>query len=57
VIDTSNRYGLAVPFLVHYYGTQNQVELSRRQELEWHCIGRNVVAPGHPYLLFKCKGS
>lgn len=45
------------PFRINYYGTQDQAELNRRQELEWHCIGRNVVAPGHPYLLFKGKGS
>lgn len=45
------------PFKINYFGTQDQVELSRKQELEWHCIGRNVVAPGHPFLLFKCKGS
>lgn len=45
------------PFSIAYYGPQTDAELSRKQELEWHCIGRNVVAPGHPYLLFKCKGS
>jgi len=45
------------PFRINYFGTQDQAELSRRQEVEWHCIGRNVVAPGHPYLLSKCKGA
>jgi hypothetical protein len=44
-------------FRVNFYGVMDQVELGRKQELEWQCSGRNVVAPGHPYLLFKCKGS
>jgi phage major head subunit gpT-like protein len=50
-------YSLREPYKINYYGTQDQVELDRKQELEWHCIGRNTVAPGHPYLLFKCKAS
>ncbi len=50
-------YGQREPFTINYYGTQDQVELSRKQELEWHCIGRNVVAPGHPYLLIKVKAA
>lgn len=45
------------PFRINYYGPQDQVMLNRSNELEWHCRGRNVVASGHPYLLFKCKGS
>jgi hypothetical protein len=40
-------------YRINYYGTVDQAELSRRQELEWHCHGRNSVSPGHPYLLFK----
>ena len=44
-------------YKINYYGTVDQAVLSRAQELEWHCQGRNVVSPGHPYLLFKCKGS
>jgi phage major head subunit gpT-like protein len=50
-------YGLREPFRINYYGVQDQVQLDRMQELEWHCLGRNVCRPGHPYLLFKCKGS
>lgn len=45
------------PFKINYYGVTDQVELSRRQELEWHNHGRNVMSPGHPYLIIKCKGS
>lgn len=45
------------PFAINYYGTVDQAVLGRAQELEWQCHGRNVVSPGHPYLLFKCKGS
>lgn len=45
------------PFAINYYGTVDQAQLGRAQELEWQCQGRNSVAPGHPYLLFKCKGS
>lgn len=45
------------PFAINYYGTLDQAQLGRANELEWHCRGRNVVSPGHPYLLFKCKGA
>lgn len=45
------------PFAINYYGTVDQAVLGRANELEWQCRGRNVVSPGHPYLLFKCKGA
>jgi hypothetical protein len=45
------------PYRINYYGTVDQASLGRSQELEWQCHGRNVVSAGHPYLLFKCKGS
>jgi phage major head subunit gpT-like protein len=50
------------PFSITYYtgkggGTGVDAILDRARELEWHCHGRNVLGPGHPYLLFKCKGS
>lgn len=44
-------------FHMDSYGPMNQAELSRKQEFEWHVHGRNAVAAGHPYLIFKCKGS
>jgi hypothetical protein len=45
------------PFSINYYGVTDQAVLSRARELEWQCHGRNVVSPGHPYLLFKAKGA
>lgn len=45
------------PFQVRNYGPMSEAELSRRNEFEWHCEGRNAVAPGHPYLLFKVKAT
>jgi len=50
------------PFTITYYtgsggGTGVDAILDRALELEWHCQGRNVTGPGHPYLMFKGKGS
>lgn len=45
------------PYKINYYGTVDQVQLDRMQELEWHCIGRNKISGGHPFLLFKCKAT
>lgn len=50
-------YSQREPYRINYYGTMDQAILSRSQELEWHCIGRNVVAPGHPFLIMKCKAA
>lgn len=44
-------------YKINYYSNIDQAQLDRAQELEWHCIGRNVVSSGHPYLLFKCKAT
>jgi hypothetical protein len=50
------------PFRTNYYtgqggGTGVDAILNRTDELEWHNKGRNGVGYGHPYLIFKCKGS
>lgn len=45
------------PYRINYYGTVDQAQLGRSQELEWQTHGRNVVTPGHPFLLFKVKAS
>lgn len=50
------------PFTVRYYtgrggGTGVDAILDRADELEWHTSGRNGVAYGHPYLLFKVKAA
>lgn len=44
-------------FHMDTYGPQTQAELGRRQSFEWQVHGRNAVAAGHPYLIFKCKGT
>lgn len=44
-------------FHMDSYGPMNQAELGRKQEFEWHVHGRNAVAAGHPFLIFKGKGS
>ena len=49
-------YAEREPFSVAYYGPQTDVALARIREFEWLTEGRNVVTPGHPYLLFKCRG-
>jgi hypothetical protein len=45
------------PYRINYYGTVDQAQLGRAQELEWQCHGRNVISAGHPFLLFKVKAS
>lgn len=45
------------PFSINFFGVMTERELKQRNELEYHVDGRNSVTPGHPYLLFKCKGS
>jgi hypothetical protein len=44
-------------YRVNYYGEVTDAVLNRADELEWHCKGRNGMSAGHPYLLFKVKGS
>jgi hypothetical protein len=44
-------------YRINFYGVLEAAELNRKDELEWHCKGRNVTAAGHPYLIFKGKGS
>ena len=47
------------PFSINYYTGEGgaNVDLARSQELEWLCHGRNGMGIGHPFLIFKCKGS
>lgn len=50
------------PFKITYYtgrdgGAGMDAQLDRMDELEWHCKGRNVLGYGHPFLMFKAKGS
>lgn len=43
------------PFKVTTHSGMTSAELARKREFQWTCEGRNTVAPGHPYLLFKCS--
>lgn len=45
------------PFNVIYHGPMTDAQLARMREFQWLTAGRNVVGYGHPYLLFKVKGS
>lgn len=44
-------------FSVDFYGPQTDAQLGRMQEFEWQTHGRNVASAGHPFEIFKCKGS
>ena len=44
-------------FRMTQYGEMNSAELGRMKALEWQVNGRNAIAPGHPFLLFKCKAA
>lgn len=46
-------YSQREAFSVAYYGPQNDAQLARMREYQWTTEGRNIVAPGHPYLMFK----
>src|SRR5690606_32940653 len=57
---TSSEYGAVAyvdrePFTVNYHGPMTDNELARVREFEWHVEGRNVAAPGHPFLIFRCE--
>ena len=45
------------PFAMANYGPMDESSLGRMQAFEWQVHGRNAVAAGHPYLIYKCKGS
>lgn len=42
------------PFELRGYTLRDEVELSRRDEFEWHMKGRNAASFGHPYLFYRC---
>ncbi len=44
-------------FQIRFYGHLTEAELDRADTLEWHCKGRNGIAAGHPFLLFKAKAA
>lgn len=50
------------PFAIQFYSGSGSADgidaiLYRAQELEWLTHGRYAVAPGHPYLIFKCNAT
>lgn len=53
---------LRMPFTMHTYsgdsGTAGiDAVLGRSQDLEWHYDGWTAVNPGHPYTVFRCRGT
>lgn len=50
-------YQTREPFRIDNYGPLTDHVLGRMQELEWQAHGRNTVAAGHPFLIFKCKAT
>lgn len=44
------------PFQVRYHGPDTDAQLAVIDELQWTMPGRNGVAGGHPYYVFRCHG-
>jgi hypothetical protein len=42
------------PFSIIYHGPQTDAQLAIVDEFQWTTRGRNVVTPGHPFMLYKC---
>lgn len=47
-------YSLRRAFEFSSFDGMTQVELARRNELEWHVRGRATLAAGHPFLMIRC---
>lgn len=45
------------PFSIAFYDGRIDADLGRIKKLQWQVSGRNSVAPGHPYHIFKVKAS
>ena len=45
------------PFQVRYYGLLDDAQLGRMNQLQWHMTGRNAIAPGHPFMMFRCQAT
>jgi phage major head subunit gpT-like protein len=41
------------PYILTSYAPETQVELQRKKKFEWHFNGRNAVAYGHAWLIFR----
>ena len=50
-------YSNREPITISYVGPETDAELARSRELQWIAQGRNTVAPGHPFQLFRCRAT
>lgn len=50
-------YQTREPFRIDNYGPLTDHQLGRMQKFDWQVHGRNTVAAGHPFLIFKVKAS
>lgn len=50
-------YSNREPITISYVGPETDAELARARELQWIAQGRNTVAPGHPFQLFRCRAT
>ncbi len=50
-------YSVREDFEIINHMPTTDAELARTQELQWTAMGRNVVTPGHPFAIFKMKGT
>ena len=50
-------YSNREPIQITYVGPETDAELARARELQWIAQGRNTVAPGHPFQLFRCRAT
>jgi phage major head subunit gpT-like protein len=50
-------YSVREPFAINYVGPETDRECARARELEWHVEGRTALAPGHPFMLFRCRAT
>ena len=50
-------YSVREPFAINYVGPETDAELARSRMLEWNVEGRTALAPGHPFMLFRCRAT
>lgn len=50
-------YSVRKDFEIIFHDAQTSAEFARTDELQWTTRGRNTVAPGHPFAIFKILGS
>lgn len=50
-------YQVRENYSIVFHSAAEMSELARRQEHQWICHGRNAVAPGHPFMIFRCQAT